>query len=78
MGAGSPNNKRPERWLWTCVAEPRLERHAGGETVPALAHSQRRQIKGAARGPVRPKSREETPKEGSEVSDRVTNSAARI
>ena len=33
------------------------------------------EIKGAARRTVRPKSREETPKEGNEVSEKLTNLA---
>ncbi len=46
---------------------------------PAIAAEARKyrrrrgKIKGAARLPVRPKSREETPKEGNEVNELVTN-----
>jgi len=47
----------------------------GGEIVQPRPGGNR-QIKGAARRSVRPKSREETPKEGSEASDRVTNFAS--
>ena len=39
---------------------------------------QGRKIKGAARRTVRPKSREETPKEGNEVSEKLTNLAGKI
>jgi hypothetical protein len=40
--------------------------------------ARRREIKGAARRSVRPKSREETPKEGSETGNEVTSLATPI
>jgi hypothetical protein len=39
---------------------------------------QGRKIKGAARRTVRPKSREETPKEGNEVSEELANLVGKI
>jgi hypothetical protein len=39
---------------------------------------QDRKIKGAARRTVRPKSREETPKEGNEVGEKLTDLVVKI